>query len=119
MCKGDGAPRRHQHQRHDQNRLQQSHPDLDGRTAARAQDRHEEHQRDDHQILEDQYAQRDLAGRRVGNTTIGQQLHDDGRVRGYSGVIADENRVARGVLIERPNEKFPGRAKFHVFAQRV
>ncbi len=34
-------------------------------------------------------------------------LHQDGRVRAYFSAISDENRVARGVLVEHPRPGFP------------
>jgi len=36
-----------------------------------------------------------------------QKIHRDGRFKGYFGVIADENRIARGVFVERRNRNFP------------
>jgi hypothetical protein len=36
-----------------------------------------------------------------------RQLHADGRVPAYLGVIADENAIARGVLVERARRNFP------------
>ncbi|HNT74162.1 MAG TPA: hypothetical protein PKH77_03975 [Anaerolineae bacterium] len=35
------------------------------------------------------------------------ELHQDGRVRAYFAAISDENRVARGVLVEHPRPGFP------------
>ena len=36
-----------------------------------------------------------------------RQLHADGRVPAYWGMISDENAVARGVLVERQRKSFP------------
>ena len=36
-----------------------------------------------------------------------RELHADGRTQAYFGVISDENRVARGVLVEHPRHRFP------------
>lgn len=36
-----------------------------------------------------------------------QDLHADGRAPAYWGVISSENRISRGILVERPRRKFP------------
>jgi hypothetical protein len=36
-----------------------------------------------------------------------RELHADGRSLAYWGVISAENRISRGILVERPHRKFP------------